>query len=441
MINRLPGEVLLEIFDYYRQSIDQYVYDHRWRRKYAWLNLAHVCRKWRAVIFASSSRLDLNIIVGPKKPGQIKRILSGHLPIFIDYLSPGDITDSTLWRMRAALRHRDRLREISFGGNCAIFEKFIRVANHHFPALESLVLCFPPGHKVDIPGTFLRGPDQSDLSLRRLSLSDASLESVSGLLLSATALTDLTLNITVDQASFGSGPGAQRPSLLTCLEDMQSLRSLNLTAPYGFFQSNWSHRRTLVRLSKLTRFHYSGPPLFLDNITSELSAPSLQDAHFELNITAPLSHLSRVIDDLSDEFRSVSVTFDLEYLLLLSSTHSRKIDRFKPSFRLNMNISPFSITSIINKPPTKLAMAEELALFFPSSNLENWRLFSLRNFLRWFRSVRVLRVDPFTREVALCLQMDDGQAILPVLEEIELSVLRLTRNSDEEYLRRTAEAL
>jgi hypothetical protein len=202
----LPDEVLLEIFDSYRQNLKifgSYLQNidqcgHQWRKKYAWFNLAHVCRRWRSVVFASSSRLDLNIVVGPKKPGHIKTILSGHLPILIDYLRldrPEDITDSTLWRMRAALRHRDRVREISLRGWDVIFGKFIRAINHYFPALESLVLSFPYGNEPDIPATFLRGPDQSYLPLRRLRLNGAPLASVSELLLSATALTDLTLTI------------------------------------------------------------------------------------------------------------------------------------------------------------------------------------------------------------------------------------------------------
>src|SRR6267154_6383359 len=105
--HRLPDEVLLEVFDSYRQSIS--FYSHYWREKYAWFNLAHVCRRWRAVMFASSSRLDLIIIVGPEKPGHIKTILSGPLPILIDYSHlygpPVEITGSALWRLRAALRH------------------------------------------------------------------------------------------------------------------------------------------------------------------------------------------------------------------------------------------------------------------------------------------------------------------------------------------------
>jgi hypothetical protein len=414
-----------------------------------WLNLAHVCRRWRAVMFASSSRLDLCITVGPRKPGHIKTVLSGHLPILIDYYRfyrcwpqriPEDITGSPLWRMRAALRHRDRVREISFTGSGLIFGKFIRATNYHFPALESLVLC-SHDHEPDIPATFLRGPDQSDLRLRRLRLYGASFASVSGLLLSATALTDLTLSVISHVAGFDSSQGSL---LLACLQGMQCLCSLDLATPFVRQDSQPQHStpRDIVPLSKLTRFHYFGSTTFLNNFMSGLSAPSLQDARFVLCIGSPLLYLSRVIDDVREEFRSLSVTFDLEYFRLLSSTHSGRIDPSKPSFSFNVNCSPDSIKSIDSTPSTKLAMAEELALNFPSSDITKWEhAFSLRENLRQFRSVRVLRVNLFMREVGLCLQQDEGEAILPVLEEIELSISRLTRYSDEEYQRRVAEAL
>jgi len=65
-INYIPDEVLLEIFDSYREDIDPY---DQWRKQHVWIYLTHVCRRWRAVIFASSSRLDLGITIGPKKTG------------------------------------------------------------------------------------------------------------------------------------------------------------------------------------------------------------------------------------------------------------------------------------------------------------------------------------------------------------------------------------
>jgi hypothetical protein len=402
-------------------------------------------------MFASSFRLDLNIIVGPRKPGHIKTILSGHLPILIDYsyrYRPRDIiTGSAIWRMHAALGHRDRVREITFEGFDLIFGNFIKATSYHFPALESLHLWFPRGHEPEIPATFLRGPDQSDLRLRRLTLHDGSLASVSGLLLSATALTVLTLSLTPTNAAvFDPSQGS---FLLACLRGMQCLRSLDLSTELDprDLPSQDSTPKDIVPLLKLTRFHYYGPTTFLNSFMSGLSAPSLQDARLVLDSKSPLFYLSRVIDDVREEFRSVSVSFDMDHFFLVSSTHLGEIDhvdRFKkPSFRFNVNCSHYSTNSINSTPSTKLAMAEELTLnHFPSSNITNWDdLFSFPEFLRQFRSVRVLRLNPFMREVGLCLQQDDGEAILPVLEEIELSISHLTRCSNEEYQRRAAEWL
>jgi hypothetical protein len=103
-------------------------------KNHVWFNLTHVCRKWRTVIFASASRLDLSITVGPEKPGHIKAILSGPLPIHIDYKCRfREITGSALWRMRAALKHHDRVREIALEGTSADFDKFFKVTNCPFP--------------------------------------------------------------------------------------------------------------------------------------------------------------------------------------------------------------------------------------------------------------------------------------------------------------------
>jgi F-box-like len=453
-INRLPDEVLLEIFDFYRQSRTTIkLYDLEWRMQYAWFNLAHVCRRWRAAMFASTSRLDLNIFVGPKTPGHIETTLSSHVPILVNFSRMfGTVTDSDIWRMRAALGHRDRVREISFGGYGALFKNFIEATNYHFPALESLVFSFPrfpPGYphdEPDIPATFLRGPDRSDLPLRRLAWYGGTLASVSGLLMSATALTDLTFATRNDGADLDPGP-SQGYFLLACLKGAHCLRNLDLTILYGKFrddfESEHSTPKDIAPLLNLTRFYYSGPIPFLNNLMSGLSAPSLQDAHFRLWTESPLLFFPRVIDDSSEEFRSVSVAFNLDYFQLLSSTYLGEIDHFKPgpSFKFKVKCSPYSFNSINSTPSTKLAMAEELTLNFSSSKMIIWEDVFFREFLRQFRSVRVLRVNPCVREVGLYLKQDDGEAILPVLEQVELSISRSKGCSDEEYQGCAAEAL
>ena len=443
----LPDEVHLEIFDFYRQGTDHY--DYLWREKYAWLNLAHVCRRWRAVVFASSSRLNLNLIVGPVKPRHIKTILSSHLPILIDYMPRcglGNATDrSAVWRMRAALRHRDRVREISIqrDGDSDIFRNFIEAADYHFPALESLVLCFPGDKEPsEIPATFLRGPDQPDLHLRRLKYDGSIASFVSGPLASAKALTDLTLNVTTPTHAGFEPSQVSSEFLLACLQDMFCLRNLELTISYPSrdFLAQDSQDSPVPEdaptcsMSELTHFWFFGPTTFLNHFVSRLSAPSLRDVSLVFFTKFPLQHLSRIIDEVREDFRSVSVTFNMGTFHLLSSTHLGEIGHSNPSessFRFKANYPPYSINS------TKLAMAEELTLNFPSSMTRRWEVFSpFCEFIRQFRSVRMLRVNPFVPPLGRDLKQDE--AIFPVLEEVKISVPGLRGCSQEEYQCRAA---
>jgi hypothetical protein len=155
------------------------------------LNLAHVCRRWRAIMFASSSRLDLSITVGPRKPGHIETILSGHLPILIDYsclYHYGNCVDrrtSLAALFGACVPHLDIVIACSrppFKGVVSSSENLSGRPIITFPYWRALTLAL---HVTDIPATFLGGPDQLDLRLQRLRLYGAPLASVSGLLLSS----------------------------------------------------------------------------------------------------------------------------------------------------------------------------------------------------------------------------------------------------------------
>ena len=158
------------------------------------------------------------------------------------------INETSVWRLPATLtHHRDRVREISFGGSGSecypIFTKFIEAASYHFPALESLVFCFEHVRKLlEFPATFLRGPDQSDLPFRRLGwYGSYSTFSISGFLPSATALTDLTLNFAT--SNLGQFDPSERSSFFARLQGMQRLRKLDLTMPSVGFCPRPSIRR------------------------------------------------------------------------------------------------------------------------------------------------------------------------------------------------------
>jgi len=73
-IDVLLDDLLLEIFDLYREeSTRRYPVKATWE----WTTLAHVCRRWRAIIFASPRRLHLRVTCDPRTP--VKTSVLGYL--------------------------------------------------------------------------------------------------------------------------------------------------------------------------------------------------------------------------------------------------------------------------------------------------------------------------------------------------------------------------
>ncbi|KAH9173327.1 hypothetical protein EDB89DRAFT_2068785 [Lactarius sanguifluus] len=61
-----PEDVLLEIFDAYRQLHKlQPNYGKLWNSKDGWFKLAHVCLHWRRAVLLSPSRLHLHLLFTP----------------------------------------------------------------------------------------------------------------------------------------------------------------------------------------------------------------------------------------------------------------------------------------------------------------------------------------------------------------------------------------
>jgi hypothetical protein len=425
--------VLLEIFDFYRQGTDNY--DQKWSREYVWFDLAHVCRKWRAVMFASVSRLDLGITVGPEKPGHIKTILLGLWPILIDYRCMyEEITGSSFWRLRVALtHHHDRVRKIAFDGSRVNFDKFFEVTNCVFPSLEILAISFRDGYEPKIPDTFLRGPDLLDLHLRRLSLrGGVSLTSISGFLLSATALTHLFLLL--DDTAFSP---SSETTLLTCLQGMPCLRRFHLITtllgPLSPLDSPSQPLTTkdIVLLSKLTCFVYSGPSVLLDALVAGLSAPSLRDVsiHFADATSPPTVHLSRFISEIEEHYYAIHMAFQGFLFLFSLLIQLDYISRCHLHFTLGLGVrySQEAIMSIPAALSTRLVTVEELRVILDRTDvnvLENF--IPWRRFFQQFPNVKALRTEGGNNDCIARILLQDNQgpddvlAILPALEEIEL---------------------
>ena len=427
-IDHLPGEVLLEIFDFYRQSIESY----NWRGEYVWFNLTQVCRKWRAVAFASTSRLDLGIIVGPTKPVHIETFLStgGLLPIFIKYLVGEEITSGAVGRMRTALEQHDRVREISFvvHGTSAWLDEFFCSINYPFPVLESLTVCSKNGYEeMKLPDTFLRGPDLSNLRLRRLLLEGFSLTSTSRFLLSLSTLTALSLNI---DTAFGISP---ETSLLACLQGMPRLCRIHLVTPSSLLTSPPPHSALtdIVPLLKLTYLRYSGHSVFMDAIAAGLSAPSLRNPCmvFHDEISSPIVHLPRFISETEVHYHAVHVILRDWTLRIWSYTQSEYTGQRSRCCWLSSKFpkvptrsieSMMQMSGILSK---KLSTVEELRVVFGIGMTVAEDQIPWRRFYQQFPSIKLFQASGINYDsFARTLLQDDLKhvAIFPALEEIEL---------------------
>jgi len=81
-IDVLPDDLLLEIFDLYRED---------WTRRssvksnWGWTTLVHVCRRWRGTILASPQRLHLRITCSTMTPVETSLDIWPPFPIAIIY--------------------------------------------------------------------------------------------------------------------------------------------------------------------------------------------------------------------------------------------------------------------------------------------------------------------------------------------------------------------
>ncbi len=377
-------------------------------------------------MLASSSRLDLSMTVGPEKPSRFKKMRLNSLPIRIDLAmhSNKDRTERAFQRMHAAFKfHRDCVREISFRGTSADFDKFFKATNFPFPVLESLVLDFKTGASK-LPDTFLRGPKLSDLHLQRLRFEHATLASVFGFLSSATALTDLSLEI---DTVFGSSPEA---SFLACLQGMPCLRNLRLSIPRSSKPPDFSSRPStpgdIVPLSKLTCFYYDGHHLFLDDLLVGISAPSLRDGDFSFSdaISLQIVHLPRFIGEMEECYDIAQINLALQKYSISLLTRSKCTSHCKRKFELHSDRGRFPVSMEMSSAlSTRLATVEELHVnvIWPTRGI-SYNAVPWRGMFRHFPSVRVLHVKgtKYYDYIVGALQEFTDLALLPDLEEIEL---------------------
>jgi hypothetical protein len=81
-IDMVPDLALLEFFDFYlAEALDR---DPFRANREAWIKLAHVCRKWRDIVFGSPSRLNVRLHFQASRSVRVMLDTWPPLPIDID---------------------------------------------------------------------------------------------------------------------------------------------------------------------------------------------------------------------------------------------------------------------------------------------------------------------------------------------------------------------
>ena len=101
-INVLPDDVLLDIFDFVLHE----------NQEIEWETLAHVCRRWRSVVFQSPLRLNLQLVCTRKTRARDTLDIWPPLPLTIHDHAMFRNEATGVDNIIAALEHHDRVRQI-----------------------------------------------------------------------------------------------------------------------------------------------------------------------------------------------------------------------------------------------------------------------------------------------------------------------------------------
>ncbi|KAI0294815.1 hypothetical protein BC826DRAFT_310951 [Russula brevipes] len=179
----LPNDVLLEIFHFYLDKA-------KWPEQ--WQILVHVCQRWRDVVFASPTRLNLRLVCTHRRPVREMLDVWPGLPIIVSSNGFPTSRENSADNIVAALERHDRVRDVSLWGvPHSLLERSAEAMQGPFPVLTFLRLEVNHETAPALPDSFLGG---SAPRLRHLYLKSIPFPGMRRLLVSATNLIQLNLS-------------------------------------------------------------------------------------------------------------------------------------------------------------------------------------------------------------------------------------------------------
>ncbi|KAI0246811.1 hypothetical protein BJV78DRAFT_97603 [Lactifluus subvellereus] len=433
-IHTLNDDVLLNIFYLYRLVVcDEYDVDgipnFDWGGQRWWYKLAQACQRWRYLILASPSHLDLHLLCTHGVPIANMLAHSPPLSLAIYYREPDrETTEEDEEGILPALGHSDRVHYISLHLPSPKFQKIITIMDKQFPILECLYI----GSRTEGDTSLLLPRTFQAPHLRHLALWRAALPIESPVLTTTVGLVSLWLIDIPPSAYFPPS------SLLTWLSLMPQLESLTI----GFYSPppNRDIARQLLdapimthlTLPNLRWFSFGGVSAYLEGLLARISAPVLSQLFIglfnQLTFTVPrLLQFMGTTETLS--FSAVRLTFGNDFAQLAALQLGEEMsDPFTVQIRckhLDWQVS--FAAQILDTLQPVLAVVEKFMLKHREhSQSSEWHhevdRTLWRQLLRPLSNLKTLHVQTsLVGQLAGSLQTEDGEPpleLLPNLEEV-----------------------
>ena len=265
----VPDLALLEIFDLYMaEALGHDPFRHN---REAWIILAHVCRKWRDIVFGSPYRLNVRLHFTSRRSVRVMLDTWRWPPLPIDIWGLG-LGEWNVNNIVAALEQTDRIHKIQLCDSSLFhLEQAFAAMQRPFPSLTELAVNFYGEKAMAVPDLFLSGsaPLLRSLRLRCTRFPPPLLRH---LLLSTTDLVELRIWRIPDSGFIPP------EAMIACLSGLNRLEEFEL----GFQSPRFWRSRHLPRsprcvLPALTSLLFNGSCEYLEDLIAPIDSPLLDN--------------------------------------------------------------------------------------------------------------------------------------------------------------------
>ena len=302
----LSDDVLLDIFDFYvDEDLDEHFGPCEKQIIEEWITLAHVCRRWRSVVFQSPHRLNLRLLCTRETPARDTLNIWPPLPLIIRDIDNTNTFDgepsepSKVDNIVAALERNNHVCQIRLGclsnpeleyvtDSVAIHRPFLELTDLWLATYE-----IDDGSKPILPDSFLGGTAPR---LRSLELFGVPFPGLPKLLVSAIHLVRLYL-YKIPRSGFI--PPEVMAASLSALTNLEFLRlHFRYPRPRPSLYSRRPPALTRSILPSLTKILFKGDSEYLEEILAQVDAPQLGELH--------INFFNQIIFDTPQLFQLVS---------------------------------------------------------------------------------------------------------------------------------------